>query len=85
MKTSKEQKEEMRKEVLEFVQQQPGYSGQELRVMCDEPDWFILYGSNGMSGIAGYGKTAKEAVEDFKNSWKQLNGEKWIKNNLRIL
>ena len=42
--SSKELKEKMRKEILQFVQKQPGYSQQELRVMCDEPDWFILYG-----------------------------------------
>ena len=83
MSTNKEQKEEMRKQVLEFVKQQPNYSGQQLRVMCDEPDWFILYGSNGWAGIAGYGETPEEAVQDFKNSWKQLKGEEWVKNNLR--
>jgi len=64
------------------VKHQPNYSGQKLRVMCDEPDWFILYGSNGMAGIAGYGETPEEAIQDFKNSWKYFNGEEWIKKNL---
>jgi hypothetical protein len=35
--------------------------------------------------IPAWLKTAKEGVEDFKNSRKQLNGQKWIKKNLRIL
>jgi len=83
MKTAKEQKQEMRKQVLEFVKQQPNYSGQELRVMCDEPDWFILYGDNAMSGIAGFGKTAEDAVHDFMRRWQHLSGEEWVKNNMR--
>ena len=36
-----------------------------------------------MSGIAGFGKTAEDAVHDFMRSWKQLNGEEWVKNNMR--
>jgi hypothetical protein len=43
--------------------------------------YFIWKQWNG--GIPGYRKTAKDAVEDFENSRKQLNGEVWTKKNIR--
>ena len=51
-------------------------------MMFDEPDWFILYGSHDRANIAGVGKTPEDAVQHFKNSWNQLNGADWIKNNM---
>jgi hypothetical protein len=78
----KEQKEELQKKVLQFVQKQPGYTHQELKVMCDKTDFFILYGGSLKAGIAGFGTTPECAFDDFMASWHRAKGEKWIEMNL---
>ena len=43
----------------------------------------MLYGYNGMSGVADFGKTPEDAVSDFIRSWKQLSVKSGVKNNMR--
>lgn len=74
-------KDQMRKRILLFLEKQPGYSTQKLKIMYDEPDWFVLYGEDLSKGIAGFGKTEDEVVEDFKKNWERYNGERSIKKN----
>jgi len=63
-------KEMLKKEVMKFLCQQTNYNSFEsLTVMCDGPAYFILYGGDLQSGVAGFGKTPNEACEDFKVNW----------------
>jgi len=60
------------KEVVEvFVKQQKDYNPKEpIRVVCDEGDlYFILYGPDIATGIAGFGITPEAALNDFKVNW----------------
>jgi len=75
------QKEELYREAQEFVEKQPGYSRQNLKVMCDEGSWFILYGDDLASGIGGYGETPEAVMNDFKLNWERYKGEEWIKKH----
>jgi hypothetical protein len=81
MTQEKTEKEELYKETFKFLIDQPGYSDQRLRVVCDVGDWLILYGRDLRTGIGGYGKTPAEALRDFKANWQRLDGEQWIKKH----
>lgn len=35
----------------------------------DGPAWSVLYGSNIMEGVVGYGDTPDEAMADFDRNW----------------
>ncbi len=75
------QKEELYREAQEFVEEQRGYLRQNLKVMCDEGSWFILYGPDLASGIGGYGETPEAVMADFKLNWERYKGEEWIKKH----
>jgi hypothetical protein len=54
--------------------EQRAYSRQNLKVMCDEGSWFILYGLDLASGIGGYGETPEAVMADFKLNWERYRG-----------
>ena len=64
-------KVQLKERVQQFVDQQnPSEGSWPIRVICDEGDlYFILYGADIATGIAGFGETADGAFNDFKDNW----------------
>jgi hypothetical protein len=63
-------KQMLKNEVMEFLGQQTNYDSSEtVTVICDGAAYFILYGGDLHSGVAGFGKTPDDAYEDFKINW----------------
>jgi hypothetical protein len=62
-----DKKEMLKADVQEFLNQQTNYdSSQCLSVMCDGPAYFILYGDDLQSGVAGFGKTRIKPMRILK-------------------
>ena len=80
-----DEKEKLKRRVIEFVKAQPGYDEQvheQLRAFCDDKEGYtVIYGNDEMSGIMGLGETPGLAFKDFERSWEELNGFTWIEKN----
>ena len=50
--------------------------------MSDEGSWLILYGPDLKNGIAGYGCSPEEGIDDFKLSWERYKDEQSIRKNM---
>jgi hypothetical protein len=75
-------KRELERKVLAFLKEQPGYSNAKFSIACENSDtWYILYGPDPQSGIAGFGDTAGTAFKDFKANWEKYGGETWLNKN----
>jgi hypothetical protein len=74
-------KEELKQLVIEYLQNKPSYNPNEnLTVMCDNGNvYFILYGEDLQSGVAGFGKTTEKAFEDFKCNWDKYKSNAGVK------
>lgn len=44
------------------------------RVFIDGDAWCALVGENLQEGVAGFGNTPEEAIEDLKRAWKEEHG-----------
>jgi hypothetical protein len=63
-------KQMLKIEVIEFLGHQADYDPSEsLTVLCYGPAYFIVYGDDLRSDVAGFGKTPDEAFADFKVNW----------------
>lgn len=64
-------KAHLKERVQQFIEQQnPSEAPRPIRVVCDEGDlYFILYGADIATGIAGFGETPDGAFNDFKDNW----------------
>jgi hypothetical protein len=64
-------KVQLKERVQQFVDQHNRSEGTwPIRVVCDEGNlYFILYGADIATGIAGFGETADGAFNDFKDNW----------------
>lgn len=81
--------ETLRKKILDFVKDQPGYDQEKYENLdiCfeDREDHLVILGTDLMTGMAGMGDTPNSAYEDFVKKWNELNGFEWIeKNNLQM-
>jgi len=73
---AEDDKVQLKERVQQFVNQQnPSEGSWPIRVVCDEGDlYFILYGADIATGIAGFGETADGAFNDFiDNCFKYRN------------
>ena len=72
-------KQRLKEKVEEFLKQDGNYDAtQPVIVVCDEGDlYFILYGQDLAVGIAGFGKTAETAFNDFKGNWSKYAPNKF--------
>jgi hypothetical protein len=63
--------EQLRQDVILFLKEQPSYNEKKkIKVICNEGDqYFILYGEDMQTGIAGFGSTAENALDDFIDNW----------------
>jgi len=64
-------RERLKEKVEAFLKQDGNYdTAQPIIVVCDERNIYsILYGQDLAVGIAGFGKTAETAFNDFKGNW----------------
>jgi hypothetical protein len=80
-----DKKDLLKKRVLEFVKEQPGYNEkkhEKLDAFCEDEDtYMVVYGDNFWSGIAGQGSTPELAYIDFVTSWDRYKGFVWIEKN----
>src|SRR5438105_2703745 len=78
-----EEKEEIRKNILEFLEQEPGYleKKEDLKIFSDGKYWIILYGEDLLNGTTGFGGTVSEVIDDFKNAWKYYYNEQYKMEN----
>ena len=63
--------EQLRKEVVLFLKKDPAYNEKKrIRIICNEGNqYLILYGEDIQNGIAGFGSTAENALDDFIDNW----------------
>jgi hypothetical protein len=82
---SKEQFEELKQRVVDFVKFQEGYDAKEhekMSAFCEDRNTFaVTYGLNIVEGIAGFGETPDLAFKDLVKSWHELKGFDWLRNN----
>ena len=77
-------KDKLRKKVLGFIEAQPGYLQQKqekLWLNFEKEGFIIIYGTNEIIGIWGFGYSIDSAYDDFVKSWIRLKGFEWIEKN----
>jgi hypothetical protein len=65
-------KEILRNKILNFLKTQSTYNeSQQIKIARTDGDfYFVLYGSALTLGVAGFGRTADSAYDDFIDNWK---------------
>jgi hypothetical protein len=76
------QEEALKAKVFDFLKDQPRFSNASLTVSYSTSDnWYIQYGDNLQSGIAGFGETPEASYEDFLHNWAYYKGEYWLEHH----
>jgi hypothetical protein len=68
----------LEQQVKRFIEQQTGRCSYRLQAGVDEAHVYVMYGNDLVNGIAGFGRTASEALINFKQEWHKWKGEEWI-------
>jgi hypothetical protein len=68
----------LEQQVKRFVEQQTSRIKYRLQAGVDDDHVYVMYGNDLVSGIAGFGRTATEALINFKQEWYKWKGEEWI-------